>query len=280
MVETGQMSAVVQMTYRPADAALPHVEVLRFDDLRRMNHGATQRADFLVIAFVVAGTGAVVIDFTRHALRPGTVAWIAPGAVHRWEQVQRLQGWLVLCTPTAPLTAATRSAVVVPPGEPVIAPGADRWRRLLVGVEHLALEVRPDHPDADPEVHLALLTALVARIPSATPRGTSDGTFDRFRDRVEAHFRRHRDVGYYARALGYAERTLTRKVLAATGRTAKAFIDARVVLEAKRLLVHGGTSAAVVAAELGFADPSAFSVFFTRVVGLRPGAWLRTQATV
>jgi AraC-like DNA-binding protein len=112
------------------------------------------------------------------------------------------------------------------------------------------------------------------------PRGTPDGTFDRFRARVDEDFRHHRDVGYYARVLGYAERTLTRTVIAATGGTAKAFIDQRVVLEAKRLLVYRRVTAAVVAAELGFADPSAFSVFFTRVAGLRPGAWLRTQTDI
>lgn len=274
------MPEVVQQTYQPADPALPYVEVLDFDDLRRMNRGASQRADFLVTAFVTGGSGAVTIDFRSHPLRPGSVAWIAPGAVHRWDDFAHLQGWIVLCTPTAPLTAATRAAVVTLPDDAVTEADADSWSYLLAAVEHLALEVRPGLPDVSAEVHLALVTALIARIPLALTRGIGDGVFDQFRARVDEDFPRYREVGHYARALGYAERTLTRAVIAATGSTAKRFIDQRVVLEAKRLLVHRRATAAMVAAELGFADPSAFSVFFARVAGIRPGAWLRTQGNI
>lgn len=280
MPETGLVSAVVQMTYQPADAALPHVEVLDFAELRRMNCAVTQRADFLVIAFVRVGTGALTIDFERHTLQAGAVAWIAPGSVHRWDDIAGLDGVLLLVSPESPLTPATRSAVTAARRPGVFIPLRDESRYLAAAVDHLALEVRPDAPGSTPEVHAALLTALLARMPAGPPAGRVDGLVDRFRSAVDAGFRRHRDVRHYARELGYVERTLTRKVVAATGRTAKAVIEERVVLEAKRLLVHHRLSAAECSADLGFSDPSAFSVFFRRVTGLRPGAWLATQPSV
>ncbi|WP_441296303.1 helix-turn-helix domain-containing protein [Amycolatopsis sp. CA-126428] len=72
---------------------------------------------------------------------------------------------------------------------------------------------------------------------------------------------------------GFAPRTLTRAVQQVTGRTAKAYIVERIVLEAKRLLAHDRVTAARCASELGFRDPSNFSLFFRNATGLRPGTW-------
>ncbi|MGN6607536.1 MAG: helix-turn-helix domain-containing protein, partial [Jatrophihabitans sp.] len=58
-----------------------------------------------------------------------------------------------------------------------------------------------------------------------------------------------------------------------TGRTAKAYIVERLVLEAKRLLAHDRYTAARCAHALGFPDASNFSLFFRNATGTRPGAW-------
>ena len=80
-------------------------------------------------------------------------------------------------------------------------------------------------------------------------------------------------VTEYAARLGYSPRTLNRLARAHTGRSAKQLIDERVVLEAKRLLSHGGASVADIAQGLGFDDPSNFSAYFLRHTGLRPGGF-------
>ena len=80
----------------------------------------------------------------------------------------------------------------------------------------------------------------------------------------------------YARRLGYAERTVTRACLAYFGKTAKALIDARLVLEAKRLLAHGGGSVDAISLQLGFDDSSPMVRFFKRLQGVTPQAFRRT----
>ncbi len=278
MVETGHVPGVVQMTYLPADPRLTHVEVIDFDDLRRMNRGVTQRCDFLVLAFVLAGAGAVAVDFELHRVSTGSVVWVTPGAVHRWVEFDDLQGLIVMCPPTSPLTTGTRALVTTPRTQSVFTPDTGATRYMRAALDHLVLEVRPELAGSSPDLHAALLTALLARVPAAPIGGRADGEFERFRVCVETGFREYRDVGHYARELGYAPRTLTRRALAATGRTAKGYIEERVVLEAKRLLVHHGLSSAACATELGFADPSAFSIFFRRITGMRPGAWQTAHA--
>ncbi|WP_308102964.1 helix-turn-helix domain-containing protein [Streptomyces albus] len=88
--------------------------------------------------------------------------------------------------------------------------------------------------------------------------------------------RTHR-VADYAAALGYSTRTLTRATRAATGTTAKNYLDTRILLEAKRLLVHTDAGSADIARRLGFGDPGDFGKFFRRLDGRTPLAF-RAQA--
>lgn len=63
------------------------------------------------------------------------------------------------------------------------------------------------------------------------------------------------------RALGYAEKTLTRACVQWSGKTAKVLVDQRVVLEAKRSLAHGNDAIATIAHRLGFSEPANFIRF-------------------
>jgi AraC-like DNA-binding protein len=56
----------------------------------------------------------------------------------------------------------------------------------------------------------------------------------------------------------------------AAGVAAKEYIDRRVLLEAKRLLVHGDQPAAKIAARLGFSSATNFSKFFRQRAGTSP----------
>jgi AraC family transcriptional activator of pobA len=270
----------MQMTYEPADPRLLHVEVIGFDDLRRLNQGSTQRCDFLVMAFVTSGSGTVAIDFEEHEVTTGSVVWVAPGAVHRWIDFDRVQGSIVLCRPSSPLTPATRNAVTAPRADVVFTLDSEEQLFVEASLAHLKLEVRPGASTVSSDLHAALLTALLARIPGDPLHERRSGTFDAFRACIESDFRRHRDVAHYARRLGYSERTLTRSAIAATGRPAKRVIEERVVLEAQRLLAHHRMTSTACATELGFSDPSAFSTFFSRVAGIRPGAWQSVQSSI
>ncbi|MFC9288454.1 helix-turn-helix domain-containing protein [Streptomyces sp. NPDC057052] len=273
------MSVIRQMTYRPVGHRAAAVETMTFDRLRKLNDGGTQRADFHVLAVVDAGHGTVTVDFHHHPLKERSAVWIPPGAVHRWDDIAGVAGHLVLFVPTAPVTRATRELVASPD---LVAhwsvPDAD-WPYVETTRDHLLLEASAPPENAPPELPRILLSAVIARLrpPHVQARFTHP-VFLLFRSSVEAHFREHHAVGHYARTLGYAPRTLSRAVQQVTGRTAKAYLVDRIVLEAKRLLAHDRLTAARCAAALGFPDASNFSVFFLRATGMRPGAWQAAAA--
>ena len=78
---------------------------MTFDDLRVRNDRGTQRADFTVLGFVDSGAGVLAADFAEHAVRAGSVVVLTPGVVHRWQDIDSVEGLLVVFLPTAPATA-------------------------------------------------------------------------------------------------------------------------------------------------------------------------------
>lgn len=84
----------------------------------------------------------------------------------------------------------------------------------------------------------------------------------RFDELVDHQFTQLRLVKRYADQLNITERRLQQLTLAATGKTPKQLIDARVVLEAKRLLKHTDESVKAIGFALGFEEPTNFIRFF------------------
>lgn len=94
--------------------------------------------------------------------------------------------------------------------------------------------------------------------------------FARFRALVERHFREQHGLGFYAAELGLTERSLNRLATRGTGRSAKAYLTERLVLEARRQLAYTTFPVATIAYELGFDDPSYFSRFYRKATGRLP----------
>ena len=186
-------------------------------------------------------------------------------------------------------------ALFRPESVPSGSPGADplgpvRWgqasRPALVRIagdhlrrEHDEFRTRPLPGNA--AILSALLEVLLARASDGAPRPAAGReTFTAYAAAVDAHYASSREVTWYARLPGYSPRTLSRATHEAVGRSAKQFIDDRVVLEAKRLLAHADITVAECARRTGFDDPANFSTFFRARAGLAPGAFAATARSL
>jgi AraC family transcriptional regulator, transcriptional activator of pobA len=83
-------------------------------------------------------------------------------------------------------------------------------------------------------------------------------------------FRASTSVRDYARDLGVTTSHLNESLRLETGLTAGELIRARLLLEAKRLLLHSELTMAGIGYELGFEDPSYFSRFIRRELKTSP----------
>lgn len=276
------------LEYTPNVGAPAGVEVMELADLyeRSQRHGNNPYAPLRPAFHQLIGARArplrVWVDFVEYELEPGSWLWIRPGQVQRFGQdLVTADGVIVLFQPGFLPPAAVSASHMDPPYEqqPLTPEGPDveSVRRALdhLVYEYGALASLPLESHA--EVLRALLSVLAIRLaevrgPAPRPTAASE-TFRRFHAAVERDHAVSRRVEDYATALGYSPRTLTRATLAATGSTAKQYIDDRVLLEAKRLLQHSGLTAVEVTVRLGFSDASDFGKFFRLRTGVTPGAF-------
>jgi AraC-like DNA-binding protein len=132
-----------------------------------------------------------------------------------------------------------------------------------------------------PDVHsvsllaslFAALVGLFRRASHAPGHGALPDAYVAFRAAIESDLTRSRNVRDYVIGLGYSERTVSRACQAATGLTAKALLDERLMLEARRLLAHSDRAVASISFGLGFSEPTNFTKFFERVVGSSPAGF-------
>ncbi|MER6947501.1 AraC family transcriptional regulator [Nonomuraea sp. NPDC000554] len=289
IVKSGQ-SAVRQLHYLPAVGSAYGVEVLSFAALRSMDvhrrRVQLQRPDFHVFALVGSGTGAHEADFHGYRLEEGSAVWIRPGMVHRWSDIDACDGPLALFRPGF-LPGFTASEATTPACWHL---DQQRLSLALLAAEHLGREhdtaVRTPRL-ASPALLSHLLAALILRALPDTPASTGATSssnrhmdvFRTYRAAVEEHFTDWHHVADYAQALGYDVRTLTRATRAATGTGAKALLDQRILLEAKRLLAHTDLPVSSCARRLGFRDVGNFTTFFRRQADMPPATWRATYST-
>jgi AraC family transcriptional regulator, transcriptional activator of pobA len=127
--------------------------------------------------------------------------------------------------------------------------------------------------------YLALIAIEVARLAASRARTgavtlrPADPTVDALRRLVEEHFRKQRQIGFYAGRLAMTSDRLNDHVKRSTGVTAGHLIRQRVLTEAKRQLVFTTLPIHEIAFDLAFSDPSHFTRFFRKQTGTTPQAF-------
>jgi AraC family transcriptional activator of pobA len=124
--------------------------------------------------------------------------------------------------------------------------------------------------------YLALIAIAVARLAASRARSgavtlsPADPTVDQLRRLIEEHFRKERQLAFYAGKLAMTPDRLNDHVKRATGVTAGHLIRQRVLTEAKRALVFTNQAIHEIAYDLTFSDPSHFTRFFRKQTGTTP----------
>lgn len=276
MVETGQGQI------RPVDfdsrvhAHLPVEVVERHELFARVapaDLASPQRPSFYLLFLMRSQRGSHTVDFIEIPARRGRLIQIRPGQVQVFNTSIDLHATLVLSHP---------AVVSKHPWFPGHSSHCDLDERALTTAESIidTLRHHQTHFEGDQPTRrlmIALFDALMAIFDQAAHverlEARLSEVYVAFRGAVEADLTTSHDVTDYARRLGYSARTITRACQQATGQTAKGVLNDRLVLEAKRLLIHTDTPAATISAQLGFSEPTNFTKFFTRNTGQTPSAF-------
>jgi len=285
---------IQRLGYQPQALYRLDLEVFSVADLRlraKEELRLTHRYEFHTVVCVTRGTCTQIVDFKSIACAPGSLLVVRAGQAHNYGADADWDGWNLLFRPEFALPVSTTSHDLK------LALDLERLPEHMVlsdqelgKVTDLLQQMREDTLLDVPQEHVhtllrhqlhTLLTRLSIlqgrRQTQATLVSPASQRFQRFQQLVDKRFAQWHQVADYANQLGYTEKSLARAVAAAAGTTAKAFIAARINLEAKRLLVHLDLPVVTIADRLGFDEPTNFSKFFKREVGCTPAELRKRQ---
>lgn len=258
------------------------VHVERLDDRSRPSEWTIRphlHRDLHHVILIAKGGGSMTAEADTARFEAPALLLIPAGIVHGFRWHQDSQGWVCTVADAYLAELARRD-----PALDVLfrqsralaleACDADAIIALLAAVQR---ELNWAAPGQRAAVEAALLAILVRSLRQMEPGGAAgSGTrreadvVARLRARIEARFRRREAVTVHARALGVSVTTLRLACSRVAGASPAAMLDARALLEARRLLLYSNLSVAEVADAVGFEDPAYFSRFFARHMGVSP----------
>ncbi len=260
-----------------------------FEDHGPHDRLVPHRHDFFEIIWLREGRGRVVCDLRHYEFGPHTLLIFSPGQVHSWEFDEPGRGRIASFTPEFlavskeyPEMLAKMPFLYAESLDPILTLTPEEGARIGTLLEHFDAFVRDEAPGRDDMVRgfLVILLSLArqcfarrATPPTSAQRGEGELLVQRFRLALEERMPGVVEVGEIADFIRVSRSQLNESLRRCTGRSASEIIHDRVLLEAKRLLLHSSLTVAEIAYQLKFQDPSYFGRFFRKYTAQTPGAY-------
>jgi AraC family transcriptional activator of pobA len=275
----------------PDDQAFDFIHIETISS-RSSIHDWTIRAhrhrNLFQILLIVRGGGEMTFEAQTIAFEAPAAIIVPATVAHGFRfRPEATEGWVVTFTEDVARGLGDRSGEALATlralaAEPVLPLAGDaeleRICRLCADLDEERFLARDGYRFAM-HGYLALIAIAVARLAASRARSgaatlmPADPTVDALRYLVEEHFRKERQLAFYAGKLAMTPDRLNDHVKRAAGVTAGHLIRQRVLSEAKRQLVFTNQPIHEIAYDLTFADPSHFTRFFRKQTGTTPQAF-------
>lgn len=238
------------------------------------------RHDFYELFFFASGSGEHMIDLEQHRITAPCVHLVAPGQVHRLVRSADMNGLVVMFAPDAQLGQGHGARIALfanAEGNCTFQLDDAQLRECTALVEMMERELATKPLAEVVEGILGVLLIKCAHWAKAAlaEGGTATGPdpVRRFLEMLEAGYLEDRQVMHYAERLAMSADHLNEQVKKRLGRTASSVIQDRLLLEAKRLLLHADLSVKEVGYALNLKDPAYFTRWFHKAAGVPPATY-------
>lgn len=242
------------------------------------------RHNYYEIFLFKRGGGTHIIDLNNHAIEDNSVHFVSPGQVHRVQRNKGSHGQVIFFSRDFLLARYSDKHFLFDlpflngnSPHPLIKPDKKEAAALWQLFDMMKQEVAESNPNDEIigsflKVFLLRCQRVYNRQRPAEAELVTDVLLKGFRVALEQHFRTYHQVQDYAGLLTTSSKNLNEHCKKATGKTAGQYIADRLVLEARRLLLHSDLSVKEIAYFLGFQDPAHFTNFLKTQTGQSPTA--------
>ena len=250
--------------------------------------GVPHRTDFYEIILIESGEATQIVDFEPIKVKRGQMLLIGKNQVVKFDTTLSYSGKIILFTDLFfnrsdseirlmkllnlfnPFTGNTPISI------------NEKLKTLFVLLEQ---EFNSPHDNFQADlIHNLLNSFLIESARQSiineknTIKNQDYSTALLFSKLVDQHYRSLRKVNDYIEIMGITAKPLSKALQSIVGKTPKQYLDDRILLEAKRLLVYSDESVKEITFILGFEEPTNFSKFFREQTGLSPAEFRKQTA--
>jgi AraC family transcriptional activator of pobA len=276
-------------TYQSVNAAQQDASfgISKMEDIYSKRQGKVDephRHNFYTVLIIHRANGLHNIDFNTYQLGERQIFFVAPGQVHQVVEYEKSVGYVMtfsnafLVQNAIPLSFIASLNLFHNYGQsPPLFPNLAQF----ITIENYAQQIFSlFHSNEDMKylsigAYLKLLLIQCNNICAINPiesdiDNSGDNLVRSFKTLVDHHYAQEHGTSFYANALHISPDHLNRTIKSKIGKTAKEYIQARIITEAKRLLYFTNLSNKEIGYEIGFTEPAHFSAFFKKHTQLSP----------
>ncbi|MBL4703576.1 MAG: helix-turn-helix domain-containing protein [Flavobacteriales bacterium] len=252
----------------------PHVKEHHFT---RLPH----KHDFYLIVLITGGSGMHEIDFESYSVVPGMLFILKPGQMHFWKLSDDIDGYVFFHSRDFYDKGYLANSIkdfefyASYQNPPCIQLNIEAISRMKSLMKELVNEYTDDQVLKWQKVHsiINLVYIEIARVYSPGNQVNSEKYLLKvraFEDLIEENYKQVKFAKDYASMLNITEKHLNRITKNCLNKTSSQLISERILLEAKRMLMHSKLNVTEVSEELGFNESSYFIRFFKKHTDLTP----------
>ncbi len=243
-----------------------------------------------IVLFVTGGEGTHVVDFCEFEVVPGRIFFVSTGQVHQFK-AKAVSGYFMAfdldfyhsvqsvfklfdfpffhTALTSPyLDSETHQAIVSQTLERLYAEFVSpetfgKWSILRAGLEELLIQFTRIRQKQ-----------LAGKAGVLIPNNEKLRKLELL---IERNFKEQRAVTFYANQLHISARHLNNIIAKTSGKSISIMIQERLLMEAKRQLLHSEMTVDEIARQLGFSDKAYFHRFFKKHTGVTPLSFRNNQ---
>lgn len=271
-----------------------HFRIFKMEDIYMERNGVADephRHNYYTVLVVNKAKGNHKIDFNDYPFGEKQIYFVAPGQVHQIIEEEKPQGHAMIFSTdflvenSIPLSFIASLNLFQNYGQsPPLLPNAEQFSTIENFANQMLIlfNSQANMSQLSIGAFLKLLLIECNNICAINPIEsdvdyTGDALVRRFKTEVDKQYRKEHSSTFYAQILHISPDHLNRTIKLKIGKTAKEYIQSRLITEAKRLLYFTDLSNKEIGYELGFNEPAHFSAFFKKQTQKSPSHFKKTE---
>ena len=276
-------------TYRKVNSINENVSfgISKMEDIyvnRKGKVDEPHRHDFFTVLVIKKAKGIHKIDFNTYTLGNNQIYFVAPGQVHQVIEEEASKGYVMTFSTQFLIENSIQFSFIESLNlfhdygqSPPLIPNDKQYVKLedyadeILNLFNSSSKMKELSIGAFLKLILIECNNLCSINPIASNSDTPENhVIGEFKKQVNESYKSEHSISYYADKLHITPDHLNRIVKSTIGKTAKEYIQSRLITEAKRLLYFSKLSNKEIGFELGFNEPANFSAFFKKCTHLSP----------